>query len=408
MIDKKQQLDSETKQTIQATVKFLAEHGVEITRRFYTRLFYTHPELKNLFNLSKQENGEQQQALARSVYAFAKYVDELDVLQGQLARIAHKHVSLNIQPNQYPIVGENLLWAIHQVVSEKLDSDTADMISVAWGKAYQILANMLIEAEGNMYREADQQYGGWKGLREFALLKREDESQDVTSFYLTPSDDLPLPQYSPGQYLSLYLQPNGSDYRQVRQYSLSDSFRDDCYRITVKREGLVSRHLHDHWKVGDIVQVSPPSGDFQLKTNSDKPIVLMSAGVGVTPMISLLNTALETSDEQNITFVHAVRNSEYHPFKKFIKQTSEEHERRLQSVFFYEEPLASDEQGKDYHHQGLINLESIQEVIKQDQTDYYLCGPIPFMSAVHKGLTAKGIATHNIHYEVFGADKDLY
>lgn len=401
-------LDPKVRETIKATVDFLAENGVEITTLFYQKLFTAHPELKHVFNLSNQQNGEQQQALARAVYGFASNVDNLDVLKGVLERIGHKHVSLNVTADQYAVVGENLLAAIHEIVSEKIDKENADVITDAWEQAYGILANIMIAREAALYDESENQLGGWKGLREFVLIKREDESEAITSFYIQPKDGKELPKFRSGQYISVYLTPEGSEYRQIRQYSLSDSHKEECYRITVKREGLVSQHLHENWKVGESIQVSPPAGEFQLQTEEEKPVVLLSAGVGVTPMISFMNTILERQNSQNITFVQAVKNGQQHPFKAHVNETEKLNEKRLKRIVFYENPLGEDQSGDDYHHQGLLDLDLVEENCKQKDADYYLCGPIPFMSSVHKKLISWGINSNNIHYEVFGADKALY
>ena len=402
-------LEPEVKETLKATVDFLAENGVEITTLFYKKLFLAHPELKNVFNMTHQEkNGEQQEALARAIYGFAKNLDNLGVLQDLLNRIGHKHVSLGVTADQYPVVGANLLEAIHEVVSEKIDVENADVITAAWEKGYWLLANMMIKNEANLYEQSENQQGGWKGLREFELIKREDESNSITSFYISPKDGKPLPDYHSGQYISLYVKPESYAYRQIRQYSLSDSHSENVYRITVKKEGVVSKHLHDYWQVGDSVNITPPAGEFQLKPDENKPVVLVSAGVGVTPMISVMNTVLKKRKTQNITFVQAVKDGQEHPFKAFLSETEKQNKVRFESIVFYENPLESDQKGLDYHHQGLLDLDLVEKSVNQKEADYYLCGPIPFMSEVHKKLTEWGVNKDQIHYEIFGSDKDLH
>jgi len=400
-------LDDETIKTLKGTVEFLAENGLEITQLFYKKLFSANPELKNVFNLAHQKNGEQQQALARAVYGFAANLDDLDRFSEQLSRIANKHCSLNIQADKYPIIGKNLLLAIHEIVSEKLDESTADTITAAWEKGYWIFANLLIEREQKLYEHSQDQPGGWNGLREFSLDKREDESSDVTSFYIKPVDNKPLPTYQPGQYISIHVKPKDAEYQQIRQYSLSNSYSKDYYRITVKREGIISNYIHDNWAVGEKIYITPPAGDFNLQENNN-PIVLLSAGIGVTPIISLLKTVLEKRKNQNVTFVHAVKNSNYHPFKKFINTIVEKYSDSFNKIVFYEEPLESDVLNEDFNHQGLIDFEKIKENINQSNTDYYLCGPVPFMRSIHKTITTWGVDEANIYYEVFGANKSLY
>lgn len=402
-----QHLDQETIATLKSTVGFLADHGTAITQLFYQKLFTAHPELKNVFNLAHQQNGEQQQALASAVYGFATHLDDLDQLAEQISRIAHKHTSLNIKPEQYPIVGENLLAALHEVVSDAIDTTTADTITAAWEKGYAVLANILINSEQQLYEQAEQQIGGWRGLRDFTLVKREQESADITSFYLKPSDKQALPTYHAGQYVSVYVKAPDWHYQQIRQYSLSDAHRDDGYRLTIKKEGQVSRYLHDHFQVGDTIQLTPPAGDFYLQANTETPVVLLGAGIGVTPMISVLKSVLEKRQHQPIVFAHAVKNSQHHAFKQFIQQASANHKERLEKIIFYEQPLASDQLQQDYDYAGQMDLVPLQDTLYKNDADYYLCGPKPFMAGIYKTLSSWGVENNRIHYEVFGSDKRL-
>jgi len=403
-----QYLEDETIKTLKSTVGFLAKNGTVITQTFYKKLFESNPNLKNVFNLSHQKNGDQQQALAKAVYGFANNLDDLDALAEQISRIAHKHTSLNIQPEHYPIVGENLLAAIHEVVTDDLDKETADTITDAWEKGYAVLADLLIQFEKKLYNQSEHQPSGWRGLREFTLVTREDESEGITSFYMKPTDNKALPIYQAGQYVSVYVKTDHWDYQQIRQYSLSDAHRDDCYRLTLKKEGVVSSYLHEHWQVGETINITPPAGDFHLQENTETPVVLLGAGVGVTPMISLLKSVLEKRKNQKIIFVHAVKNSNQHAFKQFIDETVKQHAKRLEKITFYEEPLATDQLSKDYDHKGLMDLESVHTIVNQKDADYYLCGPKPFMASLYKTLSSWGIDKNNIHYEVFGSDKTLY
>lgn len=396
-----EKLDQETIQTLQATVEFLAEHGVEITSRFYQRMLSRHPELKNIFNLAHQHKGEQQQALANAVYGFAKHLENLPALEAEISRIAHKHVSLNIQAEQYAIVGENLLAAIHAVVTEKLDSATADAVTPAWGKAYWVLADILIATEEGLYQQTEQQQGGWRGLREFTITRTVTESQNVTSFYLSPVDNQPITRYQAGQYISVYVTlADGT--QQIRQYSLSDSYQADYYRISVKRDGLVSSHIHDTWQVGTKVKLSPPAGDFTLQENTNKSAVFLSAGVGITPMVSMVNQLLSHApNHKAITFVHGNKSAAEHSFQHYLQQTAAQ-QNDFKNITFYEDSANS-----NATYNGIVDLEKIKTQLPQDNADFYLCGPKPFMAAMYTTLTQWGIAPDHIHYEVFGSNKSL-
>jgi nitric oxide dioxygenase len=264
----------------------LAEHGATITTHFYKQLFINHPELKNVFNQAHQQSSSQPQALARAVYAYAANIDNLGALSSAVTHIAHKHASLNIRPEQYPIVGENLLAAVSEVLGDAVDEPTLD----AWRAAYAQLAEIFIGAEKQLYAQA-----AWSGFRPFVVFRREQESDEITSFYLKPSDGGPVCHFEPGQYISVkrFVKEIGVD--QPRQYTLSDAPNGQWLRISVKREqpqdtpaGYVSNLMHDVMEVGGIVEVSAPMGEFTLDRNKTTPVVLISGGVGITPMVSML------------------------------------------------------------------------------------------------------------------------
>jgi nitric oxide dioxygenase len=175
-------LTQKTKDTVKATAPVLAEHGNDIIRHFYKRMFNAHPELKNMFNVSHQERGEQQQALARAVYAYAANIEDPQSLSAVLKGIAHKHVSLGVRAEQYPIVGEHLLASIKEVLG---DAATDDIIS-AWAQAYGNLADILAGMESELTEASAAIPGGWNGWREFIVRSKQPESEVITSFVLEP------------------------------------------------------------------------------------------------------------------------------------------------------------------------------------------------------------------------------
>lgn len=161
-------LKEESKRLVKATVPILAEHGETITKHFYKRMFHHHPELLNVFNRTNQKIGRQPQALANSIYAAAQHIDNLEAILPVVKRIAHKHRSLNIKPEQYPIVGENLLAAMKEVLGEAASDDVIE----AWREAYEIIAGVFIEVEKQMYDQAGKAPGGWSGFRSFVVEKK--------------------------------------------------------------------------------------------------------------------------------------------------------------------------------------------------------------------------------------------
>ncbi|WMY91295.1 NO-inducible flavohemoprotein [Snodgrassella communis] len=395
------QLTARQIELVQATIPTLQQHGVELTRYFYNRMLSNNPELKEIFNLGNQRNDAQPQALASAVLAYAQNITTLQNLGNAITQIAHRHVSLNIQPEQYPIVGTNLLHSISEVLNVPMDSE----LIAAWRAAYQQLADILIQAEANLYQQQDSTKGGWKGWKKFKIVDKREESSEITSFYLQPVDNSPLPEYQPGQYISVRVLVPQLGIRQPRQYSLSDSNHVDHFRISVKKEaadqqhdaGYVSTTLHEHYHIGDEIEVTNPTGTFLLH-NPDKNTVLISAGVGITPMIAILNTlAAENNPYQQISFIHACRNSNVLAMHQHII-TLQQTMPNLRSYLACENPdtqLAPDKIGR-------LELSELDSTLLPADADYYICGPKQFMHSQYQALLNLSIPQNQIFMELFG------
>lgn len=398
-------LTQKTKDIVKATAPVLAEHGNTIIKCFYKRLFEAHPELKNVFNMAHQEQGKQQQALARAVYAYAENIEDPSSLAAVLKNIANKHASLGVRPEQYPIVGEHLLAAIKEV----LGSAATEEIISAWAQAYGNLADILMGMESELYERSAEQPGGWEGWRTFVVREKRPESNVITSFMLDPVDGGPVLNFEPGQYISINIKVPALGLQQIRQYSLSDMPNGRSYRISVKREsggaqppGYVSNLLHDHLNVGDEVKLAAPYGNFHIDVNVNTPIVLISGGVGLTPMISMLKRAIQDPQRQ-VVFVHGARNSGVHAMGDRLRETARTYA-NFNLTVFYDDPLPQDVIGADYDHAGIVDVKSIKDSILLPDADYYICGPVLFMRMQHDALKELGIQEAHIHYEVFGPD----
>jgi nitric oxide dioxygenase len=399
-------LTQKTKDTVKATAPVLAEHGYDIIKHFYRSLLATHPELKSVFNMRHQERGQQQEALARAVYAYAANIEDPSCLAAVLEGIANKHASLGVKAEQYPIVGEHLLASIKAVLG---DAATEDIIS-AWAQAYGNLADILMGRESELREQAAGELGGWSGWREFIVTSKQPESDVITSFVLEPVDGGPVGDFEPGQYTSLTIQVPRLGLQQIRQYSLSDAPNGRNYRISVKREGgpdpeqagYVSTLLHDQVQVGDRIRLAPPYGNFFINVKATTPVVLISGGVGLTPMISMLNRVLQ-SPGREIVFVHGARNSAMQAMRDHVRAMAAQHP-KLKTFIFYNEPLPEDQLGRDFDYLGLVDIEPIASAVLLPDADFYICGPIPFMRQQHDALIAHGIKEPRVHYEVFGPD----
>ncbi|WP_282941736.1 NO-inducible flavohemoprotein [Paenibacillus sp. RC67] len=397
-------LSEQTIRIIKSTVPVLEVHGTAITRRFYELLFTRHPELLNIFNHTNQKQGRQQTALSNAVYAAAVHIDHLAAILPTVKQIAQKHCSLGVKAEHYPIVGQNLLEAIKDVLGEA----ATDEIISAWAEAYGVIADVFIQTEQEMYDHAAGQAGGWQGFRRFVVERKVEESDVITSFYLVPEDQQEITGFEPGQYVSVKLTIPGQTYTHIRQYSLSDAPGRPYYRISVKREeaidgkpaGTVSNYLHRDVSVGDILELSVPAGDFTLKKD-DKPIVFISGGVGLTPMVSMLNSIAEQELLRSVTFVHAARNSHVHAMKAHVAELASKNE-QVHSYVCYSDPSETDREARNYDKEGYIDLPWLKSVLSDQDADFYFCGPIPFMKAVNRMLREWGVKDENLHYEFFG------
>ncbi len=386
-------MNPQTIALVKATVPALQAHGEAITRHFYRLMFERHPEVKAFFNEAHQAEGSQARALAGAVLAYAQHIDRLDAIAGALPRIIQKHAALGVQPAHYPIVGACLLVAIRDVLGDA----ATDEIVAAWGEAYQSLAALLIGAEEEVYRTNAAQPGGWRGTREFRIARREQESEVITSFYLEPTDGGALLAFAPGQYLTLVLEIGGEPLR--RNYSLSDAPGKPFYRISVKKEegGRASNWLHEKAAVGTLLQVQAPCGDFVLlPAEGERPLVLVTGGVGITPAMSMLESVAHTG--RPVHFIHAARHGGAHAFRARVDALAERH-RNVKPLYVYDAPRETDRP----HATGLVTRELLAEALPADRdVDLYFLGPKPFMQAVYAHGLALGVPRQQLRYEFFG------
>ncbi|OCK77783.1 globin-like protein [Lepidopterella palustris CBS 459.81] len=395
---------------IKSTVPVLAAHGVTITTKFYHNMLGEHPELNDVFNNAHQVSGNQPRALAGALYAYAANIDDLGKLSPALELICQKHASLYIRPEQYDIVGTHLLSTMKEVLGDALTPEIAE----AWAAAYWQLADIMINREQQLYDSTD----GWTDWRDFRIARKIKESEEITSFYLEPVDGRKLPGFRPGQYIAVRMEVAALKSLQARQYSLSDAPSEDYYRISVKREagvdmadpkapahpGYVSNILHGEKKVGDVIEVSHPFGDFYLE-ESTAPLVLISAGVGLTPMMSMLNTVVAKDSSRQVSWIHTARNSAVRAFPAHIADIVKTRS-NVHAVLFTTSPAEQDVLGVDYQHRGRMDLNMVDKekdlFLEENEAEYYVCGPTQFMLDVEAKLKAYGVKPEKVHVELFG------
>lgn len=384
---------------IKATVPLLETGGEALIKYFYNLLLGEHPQVRPLFNQAHQASGVQQRALAHGVLMYARNIDRLEALGPLAAQIVNKHVALQIQPEHYPIVGSCLLRAISEVLGEEIATDA---VIDAWGAAYQQLADILISAEREVYDTLAAAPGGWRGAREFRVARKVPESVEITSFYLEPVDGGSILDFKPGQYIGLRLVVAGEEIR--RNYSLSAAPNGRSYRISVKREpgGTASNFLHDRVSEGATLELFPPAGEFTL-ADSDRPLVFISGGVGITPTLAMAEAALGTG--RPITFIHYARNARVHAFGDLVDAWTKRYP-QVRAYFAYEQSDVTASRQPDAV--GRPDPGQLRQWLPAGRDfDAYFLGPKPFMAFIKKTLRDLGVPDERSRYEFFGPAEAL-
>ena len=393
-------LSDTSRPVIEATLPVVGEHIGEIAKRFYQHMFGNHPELLDgLFNRGNQAQGEQQQALAGSVAAFASSLVNTpdNPPQNLLSRIAHKHASLGIRPDQYQLVHDNLMWAIVDVLGDAVTPEVA----AAWDEVYWLMANVLINQERGLYSA--------RGVRpetvwrQWRVERKIRETADVVTFVVKRIDDRLVKTSLPGQYVTV-LMPVPDGIRQPRQYSLTRADDGEHRQFSVKRvrgggdpDGEVSNLLHDTVDVGDVLTMSLPYGDVVLD-DAGRPVVFASAGIGIAPMAGMLSHLAAAVSGLSMTVLHADADESAFALRRQV--VNDVLALRNASLHvWYESGGPSNEPVSV--HEGMMDVSQLD---LPDDALYYMCGPLPFMQSLRSALIERGVAPKDIQYEVFGPD----
>ena len=395
---------------IKSSAPAIKAHGLEITTLMYSRMLAEHPELCNLFNLSHQAAGTQQKTLAQALAAYAAHIDALENLSGAVRFIAERHAALCVKPEHYQIVGKCLLAAAEKVLG---DAATPELIA-AWAAAYQQLADILIAAEAGIYKEKAQMEGGWSGWRTFDCVNRVEECPGVVSFYFMPADGGQVPDYKAGEYVTLRVYVPGLQVLQPRQYTLSQAKGSGMLRITVKAirakdgapAGVVSNQLVNTLKVGNQVELTAPTGTFVIDdVKDDHPLVLIAAGIGITPLFAMLQSIASKTPKRPVIFVHTSRTKENFALRDAVKTQLAKLE-NAKAHLFLTAPKAAEAacccNCTFEKHQGRPGAADILALNLPKDADVYVCGPTGFMASMKEAFLNAGIPAGNIHSEVFG------
>jgi nitric oxide dioxygenase len=380
-------LSNQSLPLIEATLPLVGERMPEIAKNFYSRMFTAHPELfDGLFSRSNQKNGSQQQALAGSIAVFATHlVKNPDTTpEAMLSRIAHKHVSLDIQPEQYDVVYKHLFEAIAEELSDVITADIAG----AWTEVYWLMAHALIKLEKGLYAGS----GNNTPLAPWIVIGKDAAGTDSLTFTLAPADDTTPALALAGQYVSVTVaMPDGI--RQVRQYSLSaGSATTRVFTTKLDADGEVSPALHRDVQLGDTLLLSNPCGDVTL-AEGDSPLILASAGIGCTPSASILRSLALNKSKREVIVLHAESKLEGWALREQMRNDV-----ALLEAAELELWLETPSEGA---HDGFMSLDGVRI---PDNASVYLCGPLPFMRSLRSQALASGVPAHRIHYEIFGPD----
>jgi len=279
-------------------------------------------------------------------------------------------------------------------------------LSKGWQSSFQAMLQQDLRSKttvGNPGLAYEEQAPAWPGFRQMRVARIHKESDNVTSFVLAPIDGQPLPIFQAGQFvvLRLHLDPNKPPV--LRSYSLSDLPAADHFRISVKSElnGIGSSFLCNRTQEGDVLDVSAPRGSFTL-CPSQNPVVLLSAGVGATPVMSMLHTLAAERSQREIWWIYGARNRVDHPFaqesRSLLKQLS-----RGRGYIVYSRPAAIDQIGADFDAPGHIDAALLGRIGVSRNSDFYLCGPSSFLQNIRDGLRNWGVLAGNVHTEIFGS-----
>ncbi|RLV92404.1 Flavohemoprotein [Spathaspora sp. JA1] len=383
------QLTPEQIKIILSTVPILEQAGETLTQKFYQRMIGNYDEVKPFFNETDQKLLRQPKILAFALLNYAKNIEDLAPLTAFVKQIVAKHVGLQVKAEHYPIVGTCLI----ETMIELLPAEVAnDQFIEAWSTAYGNLAKLLIDLEADEYNKQP-----WNEFKEFSVTKIEDECEEVKSIYFKPIDGkIGIPKR--GQYVCIRWKLPNAEFEKSREYSISQYPQENEYRISVRKlpDGQISGYIHETLKTGDIIKVAPPAGNFVYE-EGDNDVVLVAGGIGITPLVSILEQAL--ADGRNVNLLYANRTVNSRAFGEFLKERKQQYGDKLNVIEYFSDEKVEEKDAVDQVENRMITTKDL-EFINGDKHDVYLLGPRPFMRFVRDNLEKKNIA---VKLEYFGS-----
>mmetsp|Transcript_84193 Transcript_84193/g.160841 ORF Transcript_84193/g.160841 Transcript_84193/m.160841 type:complete len:398 (+) Transcript_84193:57-1250(+) len=377
---------AKTIETVKATAPVVAPLASKITEDFYPRLLSKNPAAWAFFNKTNQKKGMQQQALADAVVAYASNIENLAPLLPAVAKISNRHCALGVTPDLYQMVHDTLMASIGEVLGDAVTPE----IGEAWSNAVMALAEICINEEEKLYKAAEERKGGWRGYKDFELVKKEKVGEDTVAFNFAACDSPGTGiDFTHGQYLSIRVNEEKSGVISPRHYTVTSNPGDAFLQCTTRHvkgaqggapDGAVSTYMHTKMEVGDTVRLAPPFGVFtpDLVLGEDKNVAFVTAGIGIT-----LAKAMSSAPSVNTIGTMHVDRSEDH-------------------TGCMADQLPGKVKARSYGQSHAAVKEQIAKfaVDVGRSSQYVLCGPIPFMKDAREALQDAGCS--NIHFELFG------
>lgn len=391
-IYKIRELTPREKELIKASIPILEQSGEVLTSKFYNHMLSDFPEVRPFFNESHQHDLKQPKILAFALLNYAKNIDDLTPLTAFVNQIVVKHVGLQVKPEHYPIVGQCILDTMKTLLGEEIATEE---FLTAWATAYGNLAQILINAEAQKYKE-----NAWDGFRDFKISRIEKEAENVKSVYFRPADGGKIAVPKRGQYVCIRFKLPDSETEKSREYSLSQYPSSDEYRISVRlvENGQISPFIHNSLQVGSTIRVSPPAGQFIYREgDANKPVVLFVGGIGITPLVSITERALESG--RQVYMFNSNSSIVNRPFTQWLKDLKNKYADNFKLIEFI-----SNETDANNAIDKLENrrLKSEDFEFVKPEYDYYMLGPNPYMQFVKNELLARGVEESEIASEFFG------
>lgn len=385
-------LSEKSRPVVEATLPVIAERIPHITPVFYRDMFAARPDLMDgMFSRSSQLEGTQPRALAGSIAVFAQWIVQHpdSYPEEVLSRVAHKHASLGLRPEEYPTVYRYLFGAI----AEDLGEAATEEVVAAWTEVYWLMADALIALEKGLY--AAQANDVMRAP--YRLVRRVQAADDVADLTFEPADDTPMTPAEAGQYVSIFCRAEDG-LLQPRQFTLLPSGPGQR-RIAVKLDpaGEMTPIILDKLTEGDVIEISNPYGDVTLGgfgDDGDGPLWLFSAGIGVTPMIAFVAELVRQGSQREVTVVHTARDFASWPLREELAD--------LVSRLPHGRLISCTTASAEGDHAGRVRVPELD--VPADAVAY-LCGPLPFMKDVRSQLVDAGVPGQRIRYEIFGPDQ---